>query len=48
MKTVKGKGVSFMEDSVAWHGAAPNADQYRQAVQELDDMIAGLELELLQ
>lgn len=35
-KTVKGKGVSFMENQVGWHGAAPNAEQYEQAVAELN------------
>ncbi len=35
-KTVKGKGVSFMENNVAWHGAAPNEEQYRQAMEELE------------
>ncbi len=34
-KTVKGKGVSFMEDQVGWHGKAPNEEQARQAVAEL-------------
>jgi transketolase len=34
-KTVKGKGVSFMENQVSWHGAAPKDDQYEQAVAEL-------------
>ena len=34
-KTVKGKGVSFMENQVSWHGAAPNDEQYEQAVAEL-------------
>ncbi len=34
-KTVKGKGVSYMEDQVGWHGAAPNDEQYAQAVAEL-------------
>lgn len=33
--TVKGKGVSFMENQPEWHGKAPNAEQYRQAMQEL-------------
>ena len=33
--TVKGKGVSFMEDNVAWHGAAPNREQTDKAVKEL-------------
>ena len=34
-KTVKGKGVSFMENKVSWHGTAPNDEQYAQAVAEL-------------
>ncbi len=34
--TVKGKGVSFMENQCAWHGVAPNEEQYQQAVKELD------------
>ncbi|MBM3128400.1 MAG: transketolase [Chloroflexi bacterium] len=33
--TIKGKGVSFMENQPEWHGKAPNAEQYRQAMQEL-------------
>ena len=33
--TVKGKGVSYMENNVAWHGKAPNAEQLAQAVAEL-------------
>ena len=34
--TVKGKGVSFMEDQVGWHGNAPNKEQAEQAVAELE------------
>ena len=34
-KTVKGKGVSFMENTSAWHGKAPNKDQYEAARTEL-------------
>ena len=34
-KSIKGKGVSFMEDQVGWHGKAPNADEYKQAMDEL-------------
>lgn len=34
-KTKKGKGVSFMEDVVGWHGKAPNEEQYNQAISEL-------------
>lgn len=36
MKTVKGKGVSFMEDQVGWHGKAPNDEQYATAMEELE------------
>ena len=35
-KTVKGNGVSYMENQCGWHGVAPNAEQYRQAMEELD------------
>ena len=42
-KTVKGKGVSFMEDNAGWHGKAPNAEQYEQAKAELEAVLAGLE-----
>ena len=34
-ETVKGKGVSYMENNVSWHGAAPNKDQYEVAMAEL-------------
>ena len=33
--TIKGKGVSFMENDVSWHGKAPNEEQYKQAISEL-------------
>ena len=36
-KTVKGKGVSFMENNYAWHGAAPNKEQYEQAMKDLKE-----------
>ncbi len=42
-KTVKGKGVSFMEDNCDWHGTAPNAEQYEMAMAELDEELAKLE-----
>ncbi len=42
-KTVKGKGVSFMENQVSWHGSAPNAEQYAQAMAELDAAKAEIE-----
>ncbi|MCI6271897.1 MAG: transketolase [Erysipelotrichaceae bacterium] len=35
-KTIKGKGVSFMENSAAWHGSAPNAEQLEAALNELE------------
>jgi transketolase len=35
MKTVKGKGVPFMENQVGRHGKAPNDEQYEQAMEEL-------------
>ena len=41
--TTKGKGVSFMENQVSWHGAAPNAEQYEIAMKELDEVLNGLE-----
>lgn len=34
-KTIKGKGVSFMEEQVGWHGKAPNEEQYKKAIEEL-------------
>ncbi len=36
MKTVKGKGVSFMENQVGWHGKAPNDEEYAIAMEELE------------
>jgi transketolase len=38
--TVKGKGVSFMEDVVKWHHGVPNDEEYARALRELDDRIA--------
>lgn len=38
-KSIKGKGVSFMEGEAGWHGAAPNKEQYEQAIKELDTYI---------
>ena len=43
--TVKGKGVSFMENNAGWHGKAPNAEQYEQARAELAAKIAELEVQ---
>jgi len=42
-KTVKGKGVSFMEDNAGWHGKAPNAEQWEVAKAELEAKIKELE-----
>ena len=42
-KSVKGKGVSFMENQVGWHGTAPNAEQYKQAMDELNAQLKTLE-----
>ncbi len=42
-RSIKGKGVSFMENQAEWHGKAPNAAQYEQAVRELDTALAGWE-----
>ena len=38
--TVKGHGVSFMADNPAFHGAAPNDEQYAQAMAELGEVVA--------
>lgn len=43
MHTVKGKDVSYMENSIAWHGKAPNDDEYKQAMEELNAILAKLE-----
>lgn len=42
-KTVKGKGVSYMENAVNWHGAAPNDELYEQAMTELKASLAALQ-----
>ena len=44
-RTVKGRGVSFMENNAGWHGKAPNAEQYEQAKAELSAQIAELEVQ---
>lgn len=41
-RTIKGKGVSFMENQAGWHGKAPNAEQYQKAMDELNSAIAAL------
>ena len=43
MKTVKGKNVSYMENNAGWHGKAPNAAEYEQAMNELKAIYAELE-----
>ena len=43
-RTVKGKGVSFMENNAGWHGKAPNDEQYEQAIAELRAALAQLEV----
>ena len=43
MKTIKGKGVSYMENAVGWHGKAPNTEEYEQAMTELKAALAELE-----
>lgn len=42
-RSVKGKGVSFMENMASWHGTAPNKEQYEQAMKELNEAQAKLE-----
>ena len=42
-KTVKGKGVSYMENAVNWHGAAPNDELYEQAMSELKAALAKMQ-----
>jgi len=41
-KTVKGKGVSFMENQASWHGSAPNDEQYKIAMEDLEKVGAAL------
>ena len=41
-KSLKGKGVSYMEDQASWHGSAPNKEQYEQAVAEINAALAAL------
>ena len=43
MKTVKGKGVSFMENQAGWHGKAPNDQEYETAMAELRARLAEVE-----
>lgn len=43
--TIKGKGVSYMENQVGWHGKAPNAEEYKVAMDELNAQLKALEAE---
>jgi len=42
-KSTKGKGISFMENQVGWHGKAPNKDEYEKAMAELSAQLNELE-----
>ena len=44
MKTIKGLGVSYMENAVDWHGKAPNDEEYEIAVKELNAKLSELEV----
>ncbi|ABP66953.1 Transketolase domain protein [Caldicellulosiruptor saccharolyticus DSM 8903] len=44
-ETVKGKGVSFMENEVGWHGTAPNKEQAQKALEELQKQYEALEVQ---
>ena len=46
-KTVKGKGVSYMENVCAWHGSAPKTEQYEQGMRELEEAEKALEAQLV-
>ena len=42
-RSIKGKGVSFMENQVNWHGSAPKVEQYEKAMSELDELYKTIE-----
>ncbi|TYQ16773.1 UNVERIFIED_CONTAM: transketolase subunit A [Acetivibrio alkalicellulosi] len=44
-ETIKGKGVSFMENEAGWHGSPPNEEQRNKAISELDEILTKLEVE---
>jgi transketolase len=44
-ETVKGKGVSFMENEAGWHGTAPNKEQAQKALEELQKQLESLEVQ---
>ena len=43
LETTKGKGVSYMEGQVGWHGKAPNDEEYEKAMAELKAQLAEVE-----
>ena len=43
--TVKGKGISYMENNAGWHGKAPNQEQYETGRTELTELLSRLEAE---
>ena len=45
LETVKGKGISFMESAVGWHGKGPNEEEYHQAMEELTQALREMEAE---
>lgn len=45
LKTIKGKDVSFMENNPAWHGAAPNDEQFAQAMNDLEAVLTNIKKE---
>ena len=46
MSTTKGKGVSYMENAVGWHGKAPNDDEYAVAVTDINNHLKELGVEV--
>ena len=44
-RTVKGKGISYMENNAGWHGKAPSDEQYETGKAELEALLNGLEAE---
>lgn len=45
LKSIKGRGVSFMEDQLSWHGMGPNEEQHANAMEELHKVLSSLEVE---
>ncbi len=44
LKTIKGKGISYMEDNAGWHGKAPNDEEYAKGMAELAEARKALEV----